>query len=96
MFLGTPHRGSRSQSKASILASIAAVAGFGDRSSLLNAVKMGSDLAEDLVADFTSIVKDVDVCCFFEKYPTDIAAIIRPPFLRFLSYWVCYIPTTSQ
>ncbi|RDW85905.1 hypothetical protein BP5796_04230 [Coleophoma crateriformis] len=88
IFLGTPHRGSKSSSKADQIANIAAFMGLGARSKLLATINEDSDIAKDMVQDFTTVAKenDISLFCFYEELSTDIAAIIRPKLLRFLPY----------
>ncbi|KAI9698517.1 MAG: hypothetical protein M1836_004098 [Candelina mexicana] len=72
VFLGTPHRGSRSQSWGDLIAKSAAAVGFSERR-LLKDLDMESDTLRDLVHYFTSIVgrHSIPVICFFELYETD-------------------------
>ncbi|KAI9747383.1 MAG: hypothetical protein M1835_002128, partial [Candelina submexicana] len=72
IFLGTPHRGSKSQPWGNLIAKSAAAAGFSDRG-LLKDLDLESDTLRDLVHYFTSIVgrNSIPVVCFFELYETD-------------------------
>ena len=78
VFLGTPHRGSKSQSKASVIATIASAVSFGEQSSLLKFVEKDSEMLADLLHDFTRTVNTISIplFCFFEQHKTDIAKII--------------------
>jgi hypothetical protein len=90
IFLGTPHRGSQTQSKASIIASIASTIGQGEQSSLLKAVEKDSEMLNDLVHDFTRVVINASIrlSCFFEQQKSDVAKILRPQSSYFPKYRV--------
>lgn len=79
VFLGTPHRGSNSQSKASLIASIASAVSLGEHSSLLKAVEKDSEMLVDLLHDFTRTVNTISIplFCFFEQHKSDIAKALR-------------------
>jgi len=79
IFLGTPHRGSNSQSKASLIASIASAVSLGEHSSLLKVVEKDSEMLVDLLHDFTRTVNTISIplFCFFEQHKSDIAKILR-------------------
>ncbi|KAF3000472.1 hypothetical protein E8E14_000812 [Neopestalotiopsis sp. 37M] len=79
VFLGTPHRGSRAQSPASIIATIASTLGLGEKSSLLTAVQQDSEMLQDLVQDFTRTVNrnSVPLFCFFEQLKSDITKPLK-------------------
>ncbi|OBT55313.1 hypothetical protein VE04_04045 [Pseudogymnoascus sp. 24MN13] len=80
VFLGTPHKGSASQSKAAIIASVASAFGKGEMTSLLKAVEKDSEMLNDLVHDFTRVVNRgaIPLFCFFEQKRTDVAKIFKP------------------
>lgn len=90
VFLGTPHRGSDSQSKASLIASIATAVGFGKKSQILNVLEKDSEPLSDLVHDFTrtAITANIDLCCFFEQHASDISKIVKPKRAKWISYKV--------
>lgn len=79
IFLGTPHRGSNSHSKASVIASIASAVSLGEQSSLLKAVEKDSEMLADLLHDFTRTVNTISIplFCFFEQHKSDVAKVIR-------------------
>ena len=79
IFLGTPHRGSNSQSKASVIASIASAVSCGEHSSLLKAVEKDSEMLADLLHDFTRTVITISIplFCFFEQHKSDVAKILK-------------------
>ncbi|EPS42862.1 hypothetical protein H072_3143 [Dactylellina haptotyla CBS 200.50] len=88
VFLATPHKGTGSQSSAAVVANIAAYAGIGQRSQLVDSLEPQSDFLEDIVRSFSQLANDIRIPlrCFFEQRKTDVSAIIRaymPPFLRF-------------
>lgn len=90
VFLGTPHRGSKSQSKASIIAAIASAMDLGEKTSILKIVETDSEPLRDLVYDFSLTVNTVSIplFCFFEQRATDVAAILRPKKWYHLKYEV--------
>jgi hypothetical protein len=90
VFLGTPHRGSNSQSKASLIASIATAVGFGKKSQILNVVDKDSESLSDLVHDFTRavITRNIDIFCFFEQHASDISKVLKPRGADWISYKV--------
>ncbi|MCJ1269015.1 hypothetical protein MMC22_008903 [Lobaria immixta] len=79
IFLGTPHRGSNSQSKASVIASIASAVSLGEHSSLLKAVDKDSEMLADLLHDFTRTVNTMSIplFCFFEQHKSDVAKVLK-------------------
>ena len=79
VFLGTPHRGSGSQSKASVIASIASAVSLGEHSSLLKVVEKDSEMLVDLLHDFTRTVNTMSIplFCFFEQHKSDIAKVLK-------------------
>ncbi|KAL8833814.1 MAG: hypothetical protein Q9170_004074 [Blastenia crenularia] len=79
IFLGTPHRGSNSQSKASVIASIASAVSLGEHSSLLKVVDKDSEMMADLLHDFTRTVTTISIplFCFFEQHKSDITKVVR-------------------
>ncbi|KAI9763363.1 MAG: hypothetical protein M1840_000555 [Geoglossum simile] len=91
IFLGTPHRGSSSQSAASLIATIASSLHCGERSSLLKAVEKDSEMLTDLVYDFTRMVNiaSIPLFCFFEQHKSDIAKVVKPK----VSFWPSYKDT---
>ncbi|KAI4194041.1 MAG: hypothetical protein LQ346_003773 [Caloplaca aetnensis] len=79
IFLGTPHRGSNSQSKASVLASIASSVALGEHSNLLKVLDKDSETLADLLHDFTRTVNTIAIplFCFFEQHKSDIAKVLK-------------------
>ena len=79
IFLGTPHRGSNSQSKASVIASIASAVSYGEHSSLLRVVEKDSEMLADLLHDFTRTVTTISIplFCFFEQYKSDVGKVLK-------------------
>ena len=80
IFLGTPHRGSNSQSKAAVIATIVSALGCGENSNLLKAVEKDSEMLNDLLHDFTRTVNiaAIPLFCFFEQHKSDIAKVLKP------------------
>jgi len=80
VFLGTPHKGSATQSKAAIIASIASAFGQAESSSLLRAVEKDSEMLNDLLHDFTRVVNKaaIPLFCFFEQRKSNLARMIKP------------------
>ncbi|KAI4191398.1 MAG: hypothetical protein LQ348_003532 [Seirophora lacunosa] len=79
VFLGTPHRGSNSQSKASVLASIASSVALGEHSSLLDTLDKDSEILADLLHDFTRTVNTIGIplFCFFEQWKSDVGKMLK-------------------
>ncbi|KAL8937621.1 MAG: hypothetical protein Q9216_004336 [Gyalolechia sp. 2 TL-2023] len=79
VFLGTPHRGSNSQSKASVIASIASSVALGEHSSLLKVLDKDSEILTDLLHDFTRTVGAIGIplFCFFEQHKSDVSKVLR-------------------
>jgi len=80
VFLGTPHKGSATQSKAAIIANIASVFGQAESTGLLKAVEKDSEMLNDLVNDFTRVVNKaaVPLFCFFEQRKSNLARMMKP------------------
>jgi hypothetical protein len=80
IFLGTPHRGSNYQSKASIIATIASIVGVGERSQVLKSIEKDSDTLTDMIHDFTRLANSssIPLFCFFEQHKSDAAKLFRP------------------
>ena len=74
IFLGTPFRGTKSQAKASLLAEMAQSVGLGFNSGLLKLLEEGSEMLKDLLSDFSSLARDVNmqIFCFFEQHESDV------------------------
>lgn len=79
VFLGTPHKDSTSQSKAAIIASIAAAVGFGERHTLLPVVEKDSDFLAELLQDFTRIanIHLIPLFCFFQGFKSETLSHTR-------------------
>ncbi len=77
--MGTPHRGSNSQSKASLIAFIASAKSLGEHCSLLKVVEKDSEMLVDLLYDFIRTVNTIliPLSCFFEQHKSDIAKVLR-------------------
>ena len=77
--MGTPHRGSNSQSKASVIASIASAVSFGEHSSLLKVLEKDSEMLADLLHDFTRTVNTISIplFCFFEQHKSDVSKVLK-------------------
>jgi len=73
IFLGTPQRGSKNESKAAIIAAIASTVGFVELPSLIQALERESDYLTDLMEEFTRIanIHSIPIFCFFEKLSWD-------------------------
>lgn len=90
IFLGTPHKGSQSQSKASLIATIASALQYGEQSSLLRVVEKDSEMLADLLHDFTRIanIQSIPLFCFFEQHKSDIAQVLKPKGSPWFTYMV--------
>ncbi|KAL1867896.1 hypothetical protein Daus18300_006171 [Diaporthe australafricana] len=88
VLLGTPMRGSNSQSKAAMLASVASAMKFGEKSSLLRCIEKDSEMLKDILHDFTRLVnvQNIQLVCFFEQFKSDIAKPVRPKSMKWLSH----------
>jgi len=93
IFLGTPHRGSQSQPKAELIATIASAAGLGEKSSLLRTLQPDSEALNDLLYDFSRVVNiaSIPLFCFFEQRKSAVAKAIVPravrPFIPDYQVW---------
>lgn len=78
VFLGTPFRGTRSQTKASLLAEMASTVGLGTNSGLVKLLEEDSETLKDLLDDFVSLAKEANMrlFCFFEQHETDMMRLI--------------------
>ncbi|KAL8860914.1 MAG: hypothetical protein Q9178_002669 [Gyalolechia marmorata] len=72
--MGTPHRGSKSLSKASVIASIASAVSLGEHSNLLKVLDEDSEMLADLLHDFTRTVNTISIplFCFFAQHKSDV------------------------
>jgi hypothetical protein len=68
VFLGTPHKGSATQSKAAIIVSIASMFGQAEPTGLIKVVEKDSEMLNDLIHDF----------CFFEQRKSNLARMMKP------------------
>ena len=86
VFIATPHRGTRAQSTAAIIADIAAYAKVGQRSRLIDSLEPHNDFLNDIVSQFSRLANETNIplCCFYEQRKTDVSLIVRKYF-RFLS-----------
>jgi hypothetical protein len=68
IFLGTPFKGTKTQSKAMVLAGMAETIGMGVPSSLLKLLEDGSEILNRMLDEFVRLVNDaqIRVFCFFE------------------------------
>lgn len=78
VFLGTPFRGTKTQSKAAALAEMASTIGLGVNSGLLKLLEDGSEMLRDLLADFSGLARETNMqlFCFFEQHASDIAKLL--------------------
>lgn len=74
VFLGTPFRGTKIQSKASAFASFAKLFGLGENSSLLKMLKEDSEPLRDLLHNFSILATEAKmrIFCFFEQHESEI------------------------
>ena len=74
VFLGTPFRGTKAQSKASAFASIAGYFGLAENSSLLKALKEDSEELRDLLHRFSLLATEAKMrlFCFFEQHESEL------------------------
>ena len=78
VFLGTPFRGTRSQTKATLLATMAESVGLGVNSGLLRLLEEGSETLKDLLSDFSALAREtnIQIFCFFEQHASDMVNLI--------------------
>ena len=78
IFLGTPFRGTKSQSKATLLAEMAETVGLGVNSGLLRVLEEGSETLKDLLSDFSALAREsnMHLFCFFEQHASDMINLI--------------------
>lgn len=78
IFLGTPFRGTKSQSKASLLADMAQTVGLGINSGLVKLLEGGSETLKDLLDDFVAAAKEANMrlFCFFEQHESDMMRLL--------------------
>lgn len=92
VFLGTPFRGTKSQSKASLLAEMAQTVGLGVNSGLVKLLKEGSEALSDLLDDFVTIAKEANMrlFCFFEQHESDMMSLLSKssPLKHKVSYYI--------
>jgi hypothetical protein len=77
LFLGTPFKGTKAQSKATAIASIAYHFDVAENSPLLQSLKPESEAMNDAVDDFVSLANQngIPLFCFFESKKSDIAKV---------------------
>ena len=77
VFLGTPFRGTKSQSKASVLAKLAEHIGVGKNSGLLKLLEEDSEALRDLLHDFSTLASESHMLtsCFFEQHESDLVKL---------------------
>ena len=82
VFLGTPFRGTRSQTKASALAEMAQTVGLGKESGLVKLLEQGSEALKDYLEQFAHLAKESNmrVFCFFEQHKTDLTRLLSKSF----------------
>ena len=78
IFLGTPFRGTKSQTKASLLAEMAQTVGLGMNSGLVKLLEEGSEVLRDLLDDFVALAMHhhLRLFCFFEQHESDMIRLI--------------------
>ncbi len=78
IFLGTPFRGTKSQSKATLLAEMAETVGLGVNSGLLRILEEESEILKDLLSDFSALAREsnMQLFCFFEQHASDLINLI--------------------
>lgn len=80
VFLGTPHRGSKSASQAQILSKIinTVTLGSGVRSDLLKTLKVSSSELETISRHATQPLKKVSIVSFYERKRLGVSLIVEP------------------
>ena len=73
IFLGTPHRGTRSGNWGEWIAMTAKASGLGSEDSIMKDLREGSESLRDLLYEFTLMANraPLELVCFFEQHKTD-------------------------
>ena len=63
-----------------MIATIASIAGIGEKSQILKSVEKDSDALNDMVHDFTRLANasSISLFCFFEQHKSDAAKLFKP------------------
>jgi hypothetical protein len=77
VFMGTPHRGSRTAGTAKLLSKIINTVSFGTaiRSDLLGVLKVSSKSLEDISLQSISLLKELRIVSFYEQKPLGISLV---------------------
>ncbi|KAM7212754.1 hypothetical protein V8F06_011843 [Rhypophila decipiens] len=80
VFLGTPHRGSKSASQAQIISKIinTATLGSGIRSDLLRTLQVSSPELETISRHAIQLLKRISIVSFYERKPLGFGIIVEP------------------
>ncbi|KAM7184442.1 hypothetical protein V8F20_012226 [Naviculisporaceae sp. PSN 640] len=80
VFVGTPHRGSKSASQAQILSKIinTATLGSGVRSDLLKSLQVSSPELETISRHAIQLLKAISIVSFYERKPLGLGVIVEP------------------
>ncbi|CAO2653999.1 Nn.00g107320.m01.CDS01 [Neocucurbitaria sp. VM-36] len=77
IFLGTPFHGTKTQSKALVLAQMAETIGWGTPSDLVKILEKDSEILNSLLEDFALLARDAQIrlFCFFEQEKSDLVGL---------------------
>ncbi|OAL51772.1 hypothetical protein IQ07DRAFT_472429, partial [Pyrenochaeta sp. DS3sAY3a] len=77
IFLGTPFHGTKTQSKAMVLAEMAETIGMGTPSGLLQVLEKDSEILATLLDEFALLAKEAQIrlFCFFEQEKSDLVGL---------------------
>ena len=77
VFLGTPFHGTKTQSKAMVLAQMAETIGWGNPSSLLKMLESESDILKGLLDEFALLARDAQMrlFCFYEEDKSTVSSL---------------------
>ncbi|KAJ4374896.1 hypothetical protein N0V83_001974 [Neocucurbitaria cava] len=77
IFLGTPFHGTKTQSKAMVLAEMAETIGWGTPSDLVKILEKDSEILNSLLEDFALLARDAQIrlFCFFEQEKSDLVSL---------------------
>jgi len=95
VFMGTPHRGSRTAGTAKLLSKIINAVSFGTaiRSDLLGVLKVSSKSLEDISLQSVPLLKELRIVSFYEQKPLGISLVcmnLLTP-VSYISFWRSFL-----
>ena len=86
LFFGTPHQGGNCASLGGVAASIARLSLRNPTNSFMEALKIDSLFADDLVQDFRQQLEDYNVLSFYETLPFKKLGVVDPLLFTFVAF----------